>query len=236
MGIRSFIVKAVGAAVVISGFAVSASAAPLLSGSGSATCELNTSVFGSSSCTLQVITPHAAWQVPAATGTAAEWVSYANTGVSAGNVLAPTPDDTSATPGDLSSVPWLMKVTETFSIGASGGNLFMQIWADDTASVYLNGSLLKAPNFTQETCAIGDIGCEPDEFGLFNEALAQGSYTLDIYVYQLGRDRNPNSNPFGLLYAGDVDGLTEQEVPAPAGLAFLGLGLLVAGLRSRRKA
>lgn len=238
MNQHAFTIKSIAAALFGIGLATSAFATPIESGSGSASCELNAAVFGSSACSLQTITPHAAWQQPGAgdlSGSGALWVSYANTGIGAGNVLAPTPDDTTATPGNLSSTPWLMKITENFVVDAGGGSILLQVWADDTAEVYLDGVLKMAANFSQGTCAVGTIGCEPNEYFLLDEGLTAGSHSIDFYVYQLGQDRNPNANPFGILYSGDVSSLTLSEVPGPAGIGLLGLGLLGIGAARRRR-
>lgn len=210
-------------------------AAPFVSGSGTATCELNASVFGSSDCTLQAITAHGAWQQEGAgqlTGSTAKWVSYTNTGVGAGALLAPIPTTTSDTPGDLSSVPWLLKVTEQFYIGAGGGGIDIKIWADDTAAVYLNDGLVQSHNLLQDVCAKGILGCQPDEFFQFAQNLDAGEYTLDFYVYQLGMGNVAGGNPFGLIYGGDLRGAT-VPVPVPAGLALLLPGLVLLGYRRR---
>jgi hypothetical protein len=219
-----------------------AAAAPLLSGSGTATCEVNASIFGSSDCTLQAITPHGSWQQEGTgllAGSSAQWVSYANTGIGVGAVLAPIPATTSPTPHDLGSVPWLMKVTEEFYIGANGGSIDLKIWADDSADIYLNGALVLAHNVTQDICANGVLGCQPDEFFQLVQDLNEGHYTLDFYVYQLGSSTVPNENPFGLLYAGEVLGTEEittrvVETPAPTGLALLLPGLMLMGFRRRK--
>lgn len=214
---------------VVLGMMSAAMAGPLMSGSGNATCERNAAVFGTSACTLQAINAHGAWQqtgVGHLIGSAAQWVSYANTGVSAGNVLAPIPTSTSATPNVLSSVPWLLKVTEQFYIGTGGGGIDLKVWADDTADVYLNGILKKGANRSQGICAVGNIGCEPHEFFQLSEALNTGFYTLDFYVYQLGNGASASGNPFGLIYGGELRGVG-TPVAAPAGLALLLPGLVM---------
>lgn len=231
----------VGAGLVL-GMATAAVAGPLVSGSGSATCELNAAVFGSSDCALQTITAHGAWQQAGAgslIGSEAQWVSYANTGVSGGNELAPIPTTTSATPDVLTSVPWLLKVTEQFFVGENGGIDF-KVWADDTADVYLNGVLKKAATYSQDTCAGDSIGCEPHEYFQLSETLSSGFYTLDFFVYQLGNGTDPSGNPFGLIYGGEVYGdeifiTTNLRVPAPAGLALLLPGLMALYQRRRTR-
>lgn len=233
----------VAATILAGAYASPAFATPFYSGSGSATCELNTAVFSSSDCALQTIAAHGAWQQPGAgnlLGSSAQWVSYANTGVSGSVVLAPTPSQTTPTPNMLNTVPWLMKVTEEFSIGSDGGDIDVKFWADDTADVYLNGVLKKGASFTQNTCAGAAIGCQPHEFFQLTEALNPGTYLLDIYVYQTGNGNQAAANPFGLIYGGEVTGLsdntrTSNQVPAPAASLALMLGLCGLGFFKQRR-
>lgn len=234
MYLHSCVIKMATVAILGAGLATAAVATPIESGSGSATCELNADIFGNSDCTLQSITPHALWQQPGVgnlSGSDAVWVSYANTGINDGNQLAPTPND----PNNLASTPWLMKVTETFDVGAGGGSLLLRTWADDTAAVFLDNVQQMAANFSQGTCAVGAIGCEPGEYFLLDVSLTAGTYSIDFYVYQLSADQNPDANPFGLLYSGDVSSLNPAEVPGPAGVGLLGLGLLGIGAARRRR-
>ena len=70
-----------------------------------------------------------------------------------------------------------------------------------------------APNFSQGTCAIGAIGCQPGEQGLIQYTFAtSGLHTIDIDIYQIG------GGPFGVLYSG--------HVPEPGTLALLAFGAL----------
>lgn len=226
MTFRQLFAPLAAAGLVAIAMAAPAAATPINSTAGGATCELNSNLFADTSCSLQAITPHNAWQPNNPGGTDAVWVSYADSGIG-GDTLAPT-----------SQSDWVMKITETFTIGAGGGNILMQIWADDTAGVYLNGDLMAAPQFGQNVCADKPIGCEPDEFYALNEALGAGEHTLELYAYQVGTGKTVNSNPFGIIYAGDISGVVPNEIPAPTALGLLGLAGfgLVAARRRRERA
>jgi hypothetical protein len=172
------------------------------------------------------ITPHSAWQANNPGGSGAVWISYANTGVG-GSTLAPQAG--SATNPSGQAV--IMTVTETFSAGI-GATLAMQVWADDTARVLIDGVELIAGNFSQGTCATGSIGCEPNEFGQINYTFnTDGIHTLAFEVFQVGSGTNPTDNPFGLLYAGTLT----AAVPEPGTLALFGAGLAGLGLLRRRR-
>jgi hypothetical protein len=200
---RTFALAA-GIAVVSAFSASTASAALINSGPGSGVCIKGVSL-GGGACTLQAITPHPAWQTNLPGGSAAVWVSYANTGVGAGSV------------SPASSASFLMQVTETINVSPINNVLLnLKVWADDTAGVYLNGIQIFAPNFTQNTCANGPIGCQPNEFAVFNVMLAAGSTnTIDMQVYQTG------GGPSGLLYTGST-----KEAPEPSTIALIAMALL----------
>jgi len=57
-----------------------------------------------------------------------------------------------------------MTITETFLAG-TGSTLQLEVWADDTARIRIDGTEMIAPNFSQNICAGGVIGCEPGEQG-----------------------------------------------------------------------
>lgn len=190
---------------VVSGFAAStASAALINSGPGNGVCTKGVSL-GGGACTLQAITPNLAWQTNLPGGSSAVWVSYANTGVGSGSVIP------------ANSASFLMQVTETINVSPINNVLLnLKVWADDTAGVYLNGNLIFAPNFTNNICANGPIGCQTNEPGVFNLLLAAGSTnTIDIQVYQRG------GSTFGLLYAGST-----KEAPEPSTIALIAMALL----------
>lgn len=206
------------ASLLILGLSVTpASAGPIMTiVSGDGETWVGGAAIGGGSGVTVVVTPHPAWQPSGA----ASWVSYGSTGYG-GALLAP--------PSGTNSV---MTVFETFTAGA-GSVLNMKIWADDTARVRVNGMELLAPNFTQDTCAGGSIGCQPHEFGSIVNYVFQtgGLQTIAFETFQVGTGTNTTSNPFGLLYEGTVE---TTAVPEPATLALLGLGAAVVAIRRRR--
>ncbi len=200
-------------------------------GGGSCTLGPGSGLDGTT-CMLVAIDPHPAWQPGDPFGQGAQWVSYADTGVG-GSTLAPHKG--SATNPDGRQM--IMSVTESFVIGLGGGSLYFRIWADDTADVWLDGTLLFAANFTQGTCAAGVIGCEPNEFGEIDiPGLAAGEHVLRFDLYQVGTGTNPNSNPFGMLYSGWVgQAFSATGAAEPASAVLLGLGLAGLGLIAARR-
>jgi hypothetical protein len=189
-------------ALVVAG---TASAALIVSGAGNGTCETNQY---SSSCTLTNITPHTAWQPNSPFGNGAVWVSSVNSGLN-GTVIP-----------NSSTEPY-MTITERFF----GKSFKLDIWADDTASVSVDGLELIAKNLTQGTCAIGSIGCEPKENGSVSKSWGVDAWhTVQIDVYQTG------GAVAGALYSGSYD------VPVSGSLALLGLGIVGLVVSRKKKA
>ena len=216
-----FINKTLAIFVLIVGVYSQAWAIPIISGDGTETCISGTPLGGASvGCTISLIDDHNLWkQNGDADLNGATWISYANTGVG-GDTLAPLAGTTS-----------IFTVTETFEANI-GYMLDLHVWADDTAAVFIDGISLFSPNFSQNVCANGTIGCEPDEFGSISYAFnSSGSHSLSFDVYQVGTGTNPNSNPFGLLYSG-----TLSPVPEPSIVWLLGSGLVLIGLVRRKVA
>ena len=184
---------------------VSAATVTFASGDGTAT---------SSTGSIYTITPHPLWgTIPGAL-----WVSaYAGTGYGGGVILPNTNDINSPT----------MSFTQQFILPGTVNTGSLTVGADDTMAVWLNGDLLKAANWVQDSvCAAGPIACEQSEILTLSldGFLQQGSNTLRMDVFQRG---------------GDVSGATwsfsGSSVPEPATYAMIGAGLLSLAVFRRRK-
>ncbi len=188
-----------------------ASATAILSGDSTETCTQGIPL-GGGPCTAQAINLHPAWQPNNPGGSGAVWVSYADTGFP-GTVSPPS-----------SMTDHIMTITETF-FAPVGTTLALEVWADDTAQVLIDGNGVFAPNFSLGTCAIGPIGCQPGEQGNISHTFTvAGIHTVAFNVFQTG------GGPFGLLYAGAT-----QTVPEPSIGLLVGMGLIVLGCVWRRQ-
>jgi len=158
------------------------------------------------------VSPHGAWQSVDPFGRGAVWISAGANGIN-----------------DPAAPAFTYRETFDLSGESSGHRLRFWVWADDTASVTVDGLKLFDENLTQNTCAKGSIGCEPDEGQFFEMALTAGAiHTLDISVFQTG------GGPMGALLSGDVN-----PVPLPAALPLLAaalVGLGAIGWRRRKQA
>jgi hypothetical protein len=159
-----------------------------------------------------VITPHPAWEPNRASG--ALWVSHRDTGF--GGVPQAVNDSVFPT-----AYFW-----EVFNL-TSLSDVDINVWADDTAKVVINGKTLIEPNFTQGTCAIGAVGCEPGDvfsYRISASDLKLGRNEFIVSAYQTGGDT------FGVMYEASA-------VPEPGTYALMGLGLTAIGVvrKYRRK-
>lgn len=173
--------------------------------------------------TTVAITPHSLWQVnnPVNPGdpsdSSAVWISYMLSGFN-GSQFQP----------HMGTTP-VVSIFKNFT--SSAGQLFLNVWADDTADVYLDGNLLMGAVFTQSICSGQPIGCRPEDAGVFNVPITAGSHTLQFNLYQVGTGTNTNSNPFGLIFTGTAP----APVPEPSTTGLLGLGLAGVIAWTRRK-
>jgi len=186
--------------------------------------------------TTVAITPNPNWQANYAVNPgdvndrSAVWISYADTGWG-GTHFQPQMGTTG-----------VVTIFDTFQSGA--GTLLLHVWADDTATVLLDGNLLMPGVFTQNTCSGQPIGCRPQDAGNISTSIAAGKHTLSFVLYQVGTGQDTSSNPFGLLFTGtapgvigpnDGPGSPESSVPETGTLALLASGMAgLAWLRLHR--
>jgi hypothetical protein len=180
------------------------------------------------------IAPHAEWEPnhpvnPGdSTDQSAIWISFADTGYG-GAYFQPY--------GGESPVA---TVYDTFVSG--NGMLTLHVWADDTASVLLDGNLLMPAVFTQNVCSGQAIGCRPQDYGAITAALSEGQHTLSFMMYQVGTGLDSYSNPMGLLFTGtapasftDSAGAGDPSVPEPSTWAMFASGIAVLAWTWRRR-
>ena len=179
-----------------------------------------------------------AWAVA---GPGYEWISYGATGCNMFVALTGT-----CTPGPQNPVGTTVDSTptatfyQTFTITDSFDSGTLDVWADDTASVYIDagtvttgtgssGTLLWLANGTLGgNCANQPIGCLPGMDAQIGLGLTSGTYTLVVDAYQL-----VGGSPFGVMYDGVL-----TNAPEPESYMLIGLGLagLVTFMQRRKRA
>jgi hypothetical protein len=155
------------------------------------------------------------------------WVSYVNSGNPAMPNFVSPPNGTSVI------------FTDTFDINGTPSSGTLNVFADDSASVTLNGILLmplaSASGNTYKVCSDSPIGCLSNTGAIVNltSALLPGINTLSFDVVQEA------GVAYGLDYAGTINYSMPAVItatPEPATFALLGLPLAALFAWRRRRA
>jgi len=176
----------------------------------------STATTNSSGSATQVISANPAWAAPLP---GSSWISFTNTGDPSSAGFTVIPNGTAVT------------FTQTFNLSGTITGATLDVLADDTTSVWLNGVELASGNLggSYPTCSSLPIGCLTSTMGVFNFAelqpyLQDGTNTLSFVVYQEA------GSSYGLDYAGTV-----TTTPEPGSLLMLGMGLMGIALTARRR-
>src|SRR5271163_4603588 len=199
----------------ISGALFSAKADTITPLTSSATTTTNNSVaLGITNAgATQNIIGNAAWAAPLP---GSSWISFTTTGDTSNSDFYTVPNGTTVT------------FAESFTLNGPITSAFLDVFADDTTSVVINGTTLYSANLTGNypTCSSVAVGCLTSTEGIFNTAQllpylnANGVNTIDFTVYQEA------GSSFGLDYAGSITTAPEPGTLVLLGAGFLGLALL----------
>ncbi len=178
------------------------------------------------------ITPHSAWEpngTPDALGglSDAVWISNDDSGYGGKNFQP----HHATWAGDAANLP-IFKLSLYFTNSAAS-TITLNVWSDDTAGVYLDGTTIWDPVLSKNsTCSGAIIGCLPTDGGRQSLPLPAGTHTLTFEPYQVGTGGDTTSNPFGLLYKVTVTG----NVTVPdGGVTLILLGGALVGLETLRR-
>jgi hypothetical protein len=186
------------------------------------------SVFSSAATTTnstasptQNIDTHPLWTGPLA---GSSWVSYAPTGNPSDANFVTVPDGTAVT------------FTATFTLTGTVTSAILNVLADDTANVVVNGTEIFPANLAgpYPVCSAIGIGCLASTQGTFTTSqlapyLKNGVNNIKFTVYQAG------GSSFGLDYAGVITTSTTSTVPEPGTMLLLSTGLLTIAGAARKK-
>ena len=200
----------------MTGHALRAGTITLLSGASTGCTSLNYATAGACNDltfdNVAIANPASPWATDPG---GAVWISFEQTGVG-GIVL---PNDT--TLGSPNATFYL-----TFA-GGAGVTGSVTVWADDTAGVYIDGTLLAAPSLDQSTlhdCSTG-ITCAGAGTTLAFSA-PEAMNTLEFQVYQVGLAE------YGLMYDATIN--YPGGVPEPGSYLLLATGLFALTLLRKR--
>lgn len=154
---------------------------------------------------------NSAWAAPLA---GSSWVSYTTTGDTNNPNFYTVSNNTAVTFAD------------SFTLSGTITSAFLDVLADDTTSIVINGKTLYSANLngSYPTCSSVEIGCLTSTEGIFNTAqllpyLKDGVNTIDFTVVQKA------GSSFGLDYLGGVN-TRPTATPEPGTMVLLGAGIV----------